>query len=229
MYNILFESVSSTLKALGLNPKNRGVDMGMTAVLHTHNRRLDYHPHVHVVVPGGGVNKRRRQWIKKKGNYLFNEFALAKVFRAQFLEAMNVAALQIPKNLPGQWVVHCKHVGKGRPALEYLSRYLYRGVISEKNIVANHGGKVTFKYVQSTTGQTQYRTLNGEDFLWLVLQHVLPKGFRRARRLHGCRSYEPTDGRRYDSRDGGGRAASGTAAESNAGAKCRDGQYSELL
>ena len=94
----------------------------------------------------------------------------------------------LPKRLPKKWVVDCQHVGKGKPALKYLSRYLYRGVISENNIIANHNGKVTFKYRNSKTDKTQLRTLNGEDFLWLVLQHVLPKGFRRVRYygfLHG--------------------------------------------
>jgi len=149
---------------------------------------LDYHPHLHVIVPGGGVDRVRRQWKKKKGKYLFNEFALADVFRARFLTAINAAGLSIPAHLPAQWVTNCKHVGKGEPALEYLSRYLYRGVISENNIVANRGGKVTFRYLESKTGKTQTRTLKGEDFLWRVLQHVLPKGFRRIRDygfLHG--------------------------------------------
>ena len=110
------------------------------------------------------------------------------MFRARFLAALHAAHLPIPAGMPGQWVVDCTHVGQGPPALEYLSRYLYRGVISEKNIVANHNGNVTFRYIQGRTGQTQTRTLKGEDFLWLVLQHVLPKGFRRARDygfLHG--------------------------------------------
>ena len=90
--------------------------------------------------------------------------------------------------MPQKWVVDCKHAGKGLPALKYLSRYLYRGVISENNIVSNQDGNITFKYVESRTGETRYRTLKGEDFLWLVLQHVLPKGFRRVRDygfLHG--------------------------------------------
>ncbi len=125
-------------------------------------------------MPGGGVDKAKRQWKKKKGKYLFNEFALAKVFRARFLAALKAAGLAIPNNLPDKWVVDCKHVGTGEPALEYLSRYLYRGVISEKNILANQDGKVTFKYIESKTGKTRYRTLRGEDFTWLVLQHVLP-------------------------------------------------------
>ena len=72
-------------------------------------------------------------------------------------------------------------MGKGLPALQYLSRYLYRGVISEKNIISNRDGFVTFKYVESKSGKIQYRTLKGEEFLNLILQHVLPKGFRRVR------------------------------------------------
>jgi hypothetical protein len=188
VYNLLFACVSSTLKDFGLNPKNLGAGIGMTAVLHTHNRRLDYHPHMHVVVPGGGVDKAKKQWKKKKSKYLFNEFALAKVFRARFLQALNNAGLGLPNPLPSKWVVHCTHAGKGLSALKYLSRYLYRGVISEKNIVSNQDGNVTFKYVHTRTGETRYRTVKGEDFLWLVLQHVLPKGFRRIRDygfLHG--------------------------------------------
>jgi len=188
MYNLLFAVASSTLKDFGLNPKRLGGAIGMTAVLHTHSRRLGYHPHVHVIVPGGGVDRAKRQWKKTKGKYLFNEFALANVFRARFLTALKAAGLSIPAQLPAQWVTDCKPLGKGQPALEYLSRYLYRGVISEKNIVANRDGKVTFRYVESKTGKTQYHTLKGEDFLWLVLRHVLPRGFRRVRDygfLHG--------------------------------------------
>ncbi|PIP05542.1 MAG: IS91 family transposase [Syntrophobacterales bacterium CG_4_9_14_3_um_filter_49_8] len=187
IYNLIFVCVSSTLKDFGLNPKHLGADIGMTAILHTHNRRLDYHPHIHVVVPGGGVNKARKQWKKKKGKYLFNAFALARVFRARFLEDLNKAGFSSP-GCPRKWVVDCTHVGKGLPSLKYLSRYLYRGVISENNIVSNQDGNVTFKYVESRSGKTRYRTVKGEDFLWLVLQHVLPKSFRRVRDygfLHG--------------------------------------------
>ena len=188
VYNLLFTTAVSTLKDFGLNPKQLGAEMGMTAVLHTHSRCLDYHPHLHVVVPGGGVNKVTRQWKKTRGKFLFNKTALAKVFRARLLAAIKAAGLTLPGKLPDKWVVHCKHVGKGAPALKYLSRYLYRGVISENNIVVNQNGKVTFKYIDGNTGQTRYRTIKGEDFLWLVMQHVLPKGFRRVRDygfLHG--------------------------------------------
>jgi len=188
IYPILFACAVSVLKDFGLNPKHLGADLGMTAVLHTQTRRLDYHPHLHVIVPGDGIDKRRRQWKKVKGEYLFKEQNLAKVFRARVLEKINQAGLKLPVGVPPKWVVDCAHVGKGLPALKYLSRYLYRGVISEKNILSCRDGEVTFAYIDSDTGQQRVRTLKGEDFLWLVLQHVLPTGFRRVRDygfLHG--------------------------------------------
>jgi len=181
IYTLFFSCVASTLKDFGLNPKNLGADMGMTAVLHTHSRKLDYHPHIHVVVPGGGVDIKRRQWKKLKGKYLFNEFALASVFRARFIEALKETGLSMPQKVPKEWVADVRHVGKGLPALQYLSCYLYRGVISEKNIISNRNGRVTFRYTNSDTGKTETRTLTGEAFLHLILQHVLPRGFRRVR------------------------------------------------
>ena len=181
IYTIFFACVSSTLKDFGLNPDKLGIELGSTAVLHTHSRRLDYHPHIHLVVPGGGVDKKRKQWKKLKGKYLFNEFALAKVFRARFIDALKDAEFTLPKKLPQKWVANVRHVGKGLPALKYLSRYLYRGVISEKNIISNQNDQVTFRYTNSDTGQTEYRTLKGEVFLHLIFQHILPKGFRRVR------------------------------------------------
>ena len=98
------------------------------------------------------------------------------------------AGLSLPSIMPDKWVAHCEYVGNGLPALKYLAKYLYRGVISEKDIVSMNNGKVTFRYRDSTTGEVQYRTLKGEDFLELILKHVLPRGFRRVRDygfLHG--------------------------------------------
>jgi hypothetical protein len=98
------------------------------------------------------------------------------------------AGLRIPENTPTKWVVDCTQVGRGIAALKYLSRYLYRGVIGEENIVSNENGFVTFRYIDRSTGETKYRKLKGEDFLQLIVQHVLPRGFRRVRDygfLHG--------------------------------------------
>jgi len=181
IYAFLFNCAASTLKDFGLNPRNLGAEIGMTMVLHTHSRKLDFHPHIHAVVPGGGIDKRRRQWKKKKQKFLFNKDSLAKVFRARLLAAIKLAGLMSPGNAPKEWVVDCQYAGKGITALKYLSRYLYRGVISEKNITSNKKGQVTFRYVESKTGDTRYRTLKGEDFLYLLIRHVLPKGFRRVR------------------------------------------------
>ena len=188
VYALLFECAISTLKSFGLTDKALGGELGFTAVLHTHSRRLAFHPHVHIVIPGGCFLARRRQWKKRRGKYLFNEFNLAKVFRARLLAAIAGAGFSLPDNVPEQWVVNCTHVGKGLPALQYLSRYLYRGVISENNIIADDGTFVTFRYRESDSNTIKTRRCQGEDFLWLVFQHVLPKGFRRARDygfLHG--------------------------------------------
>lgn len=188
VYSLMFSCVAGILKDFGLNPRHLGAQIGMTMVLHTHSRRLDFHPHIHVIVPGGGVDQSRRQWKKKKGKYLFNQKALAKVFRARFLDGLNKKNLPIPKAVRPKWVVDCTRVGTGITAMKYLSQYLYRGVISERNIIANQDGKVTFRYIDGKTKEVRHRTLKGEDFLHLILLHVLPRSFRRARDygfLHG--------------------------------------------
>ncbi len=100
IYTLFFNCVATTLKDFGLNPKHLGAEIGMTMVLHTNNRKLDYHPHIHVVIPGGGIDKARRQWKKKKGKYLFNHKALATVFRARFIDALNSGGFSIPPYAP---------------------------------------------------------------------------------------------------------------------------------
>ena len=187
MYSLLFQCAVSTLKDFGLNDESFAAELAMTAVLHTHTRQLDYHPHVHMIVPGGGVNPRRNEWKKIKNKYLFNGFQLAAVFRGRMLAAIKQSELTAPST-PKKWVVQCQHVGQGLPALKYLSRYLYRGVIRNQNIINDDGTFVTFQYKESGTGKIKKRKLRGEDFIALVLQHTLPKGFRRTRDygfLHG--------------------------------------------
>ena len=180
VYDLLFKIAWETLSGFGFNDKQLQGKLGATAVLHTHSRRLDYHPHVHIIVPAGALDSNRKLWRKKKGEYLFNQDNLAKVYRAKWFQALKDNGLKVDARLPSDWVVDCKPVGRGDKALTYLSRYLYRGVLSENNILCVNDGKVTFRYVENT-GITKTRTLPGEAFLWLLLQHVLPKGFRRAR------------------------------------------------
>ena len=128
------------------------------------------------------------EWRTLKGQYLFNAFNLATVFRAKFLEALRQSTLTLPDAVPKKWVVDCQHVGRGLPAIKYLSRYLYRGIVSEKNIISGDGTNVTFPYRESQSGDWKTRCVKGEHFIWLVFQHALPKGFRRVKDfgfLHG--------------------------------------------
>ena len=181
VYNLLFKCAWDTLKSFSANDKELGGIPGAVAVLHTHSRELNFHPHIHIVMPGATIDKTSRAWSKKSGQYLFNHKALAKVFRAKLLEALSDNHLKLPKSYPNKWVVDCRHVGKGNKALVYLGRYLYRGVIREKDILSCHNGQVTFRYQNSNTKKYQTRTLPAVQFLWQVLQHILPRGFRRAR------------------------------------------------
>jgi hypothetical protein len=151
--------------------------------LHTHSRALALHPHVHLAMPAAALDADRRLWrtLRSGNGYLFNHKALAKVFRAKLLAALAAQGLGVPAALPERWVVDCKHMGHGAAALVYLGRYLYRGVIQERDILRREHALVTYRWRDSKSRKMQTRTVSGATFLWLVLQHVLPKGFRRAR------------------------------------------------
>jgi hypothetical protein len=195
LYALMTRCSWETLKTFTQNDPQLKGNAGAITVLHTHSRRLDYHPHVHVVMPAAAIDTKQRLWRTKagkrkgKGNnqnqsgtgYLFNHKALAKVFRAKLLEAIQEEGLALPDRYPENWVVDVKSVGSGDKALVYLGCYLYKGVIQEKDIIACRDGQVTFRYQDSKTKKRQTRTLPGAKFLWLILRHVLPKGFRRAR------------------------------------------------
>jgi len=169
--------------------RKHGGQSGFTMVLHTHSRRRELHPHLHVVVPAGYYDAARKQWHKGDKSYLYNAFALAKVWRARMLEAINQhPMLSLPQSLPDKWVVDCRYIGRGPSVLKYLSRYLYRGVLPDRDIINIDNGEVTFRYREANTQQWQTRTLPTLKFLWLILQHVLPKGLQRVRDyglLHG--------------------------------------------
>ena len=181
LYSMMFDCAWATLQSFSNNDKQLQGAPGAIAVLHTHSRELNYHPHVHVIMPAAIVDKTNKVWRTKQGKYLFNHNALAKVFRAKMLARLNEEKLAFPAKIPKKWVVDCKFVGAGDKALIYLGRYLYRGVIREKDILSCQDGKVTYRYQDSKTKGYKTKTVSGAKFLWLVLQHVLPKGFRRAR------------------------------------------------
>jgi hypothetical protein len=133
------------------------------------------------------VDEKRGHWRNKASKYLFPALLLAKVFRAKILEGIKALGLKAKETLPEEWVVQCKAVGRGEQALIYLGRYLYRGVMSEKNILSDSQGFITFR-IKDNTGQEVIQRLPGGEFLWRLLLHVLPKRFRRVRDfglLHG--------------------------------------------
>lgn len=189
VYDSLFSCVQDTLKTFTRNDNKLGGEAGFTAILHTHARNLDFHPHIHVLMPGACIDKKAGLWKKKSSKYLFNHKALAKVFRAKMLEALVGQGSSVPTNCPRKWVVDCKGVGNGDKAIVYLGKYLYRGVVPEKDILSCEDGMVTFRYRHAKTGRYRIRTVSGAKFLYLLMLHILPKRFRRARCygfLHPC-------------------------------------------
>jgi putative transposase/transposase-like zinc-binding protein len=183
IYDLLMRASWETVQTFSQNDKKLKGTPGAIAVLHTNTRRLDYHPHVHLVMPAAAIDAKRALWRTKQGSdgYLFSHKALAKVFRAKVLAGIAAAGLKRPACYPKTWIVDCKSVGTGEKALVYLGRYLYRGVIRETDIVTCGNGQVSFRFRNAKTGKMEVRTVSGAHFLWLVLQHVLPKGLRRAR------------------------------------------------
>jgi len=188
VYELLLDAAVGTCRDFALRDKQLRGQIGQTAVLHTQTWRLEYHPHVHVIIPAGAIDMKRRVWREKRGKFLFAQKALANVFRARMLKRLSTLSLLPRQKLASSWIVDCRQVGTGLPALKYLSRYLYRGVMGEKQLVNDDGQNVTFSYHEGGTGKRCTRTVSGPRFIWLILQHVLPRGFRRVRDygfLHG--------------------------------------------
>jgi len=177
----MFQCIQELLKTFTRNDRQLQGTAGFTMILHTHSRRLDYHPHIHVVIPAASINPKTKLWRVKSGQYIFSHKALARVFRAKLLKALVENNLQVPQSCPDKWVVDCKNVGNGDKAFIYLGKYLYKGVIREKDILQYDNARVTFRYFCSKTKKYQARTVRGEYFLWLLMQHVLPRGFRKTR------------------------------------------------
>jgi hypothetical protein len=182
---LLFRTASSTLLDLCANPRWLGATPGVTAVLHTWTRQLEYHPHVHFLVTGGGLAP-DGSWRVPESGFLVPVHALSKVFRARFRDALREGFPVLFAALPRQtwssdWVVHSEPVGSGEQALHYLSRYLYRVALSNASILRADDQAVTFRYRNSDDRRSRTCTLAPQEFLRRFLQHVLPKGFVKAR------------------------------------------------
>jgi hypothetical protein len=142
------------------------------------------HVHTHFIVPGGGISTDGKRWLSAQRDYLMPERAVAKILRAKFRDELKkhpeVLGQVSQKVWRTDWVVNIKSVGKGRKALEYLARYIFRVAISNKRIIGFKDGKVTFTYKDSK-GKWHQQTLETEKFISRFLQHVLPKGFVKVR------------------------------------------------
>jgi hypothetical protein len=188
-YEALFTAAIRTIQTVASNPKHLGAEPGITAVLHTQTRRLDFHPHIHLIIPAGGIDTKEKLWKPGKRDYLFPVDVLKKLFREKLLARLRDEELTYSRELHQKnWNVNVRAAGQGEHALEYLSKYLYRGVISENNIISDDHGQVTFAYREGGTNLRKTRQLPAAEFLFLILKHVLPKRFRRTRDygfLHG--------------------------------------------
>ncbi len=185
VYSVLFECAAESLKTLEADKRYIGCKVaGFFGVLHTWGRQMQYHPHVHIIVPGGGLNKSRDKWRPSSADFLVHVRALSRMFRgkvkARFRE-LNLFSHVDPRVWQKEWVVHCKAVGDGRLTIKYLGAYVFRVAISNSRIVSYDGEKVTFKYKKSGSSRWRRMTLDVMEFMRRYLQHVLPRNFMKVR------------------------------------------------
>jgi hypothetical protein len=184
LYNLLFRASAAALMQLARDPRFLGAQIGLVGVLQTWTRDLRYHPHVHYLVPGGGLADDGRSWITAKADFLVHVKPLAALFRAKLRAALRQTAFwgEIPAVAWQQpWVVDCRNVGTARAALRYLAPYIFRVALSNRRIVRVADDQITFRCTSGDTGQTAYCTLPVQEFLRRFVQHILPKGFVKVR------------------------------------------------
>jgi hypothetical protein len=182
VYEALFRASAAATQQLARDPRFIGGQIGMIGVLHTWTRDLRYHPHVHYLVPAGGLAPDGATWWPARKNFLLPVKALSRLFRGQVQHALRQAAADLPTSVwTKDWVVHCKPVGTGQTALKYLAPYIFRVALSNRRLVKLEHDRVTFRYTVSQTRQTKCCTLPVDAFIARFLQHVLPKGFVKVR------------------------------------------------
>jgi hypothetical protein len=184
VYGLLFRASAAATQQLAQDPRFVGGTLGMVGVLHTWTRALIYHPHVHYVVPGGGLAPDGSAWRPAREDFLLPVRALSVIFRAKFRDALRQTELfaQVPAEVWTQdWVVHCQPVGNGAGALKYLAPYIFRVAISNRRILSLEDDQVTFGYTDARSAQRKTCTVDAEEFIRCFLQHVLPKGFGKVR------------------------------------------------
>jgi len=204
LYDILFRATSETLHTIAADPKHLGAEIGFFAVLHTWGQNLMFHPHLHCVIPGGGISPDDKRWIPCRLGFFLPVRVLSRLFRRLFLELLEKAfedgQLKFFSSLQElldrkaflrylaplrkkEWVVYAKKPFAGpQQVLDYVGRYTHRVAISNNRILNIDNGQVTFRYKDYRHGsQQKTMTLSADEFIRRFLLHVLPDGFHRIR------------------------------------------------
>jgi len=204
VYNILFRATAETLRTIAADPKHLGAEIGLMAVLHTWGQSLLHHPHLHCVVPGGGLAPDGSRWVACRPGFFLPVRVLSRLFRRLFLDQLQHAfdagqlqfrsaltPLQDPQAFAtylaplrqADWVVYAKRpFGGPRQVLDYLGRYTHRVAIANNRLMSLDEGQVSFRWKDYRHhDKSKTMTLSAEEFIRRVLLHVLPPGFQRIR------------------------------------------------
>lgn len=204
LYALLFQASAETLATIAADPKHLGAELGFISILHTWGQNLIHHPHVHCVVPGGGLSSDGQRWIACRPGFFLPVRVLSRLFRRVFLEGLNRAFAEGTLTFHGdlapladrmnfdaaltplrdtEWVVYAKRpFGGPRQVLDYLGRYTHRVAISNHRLVSLNEGEVTFRWKDYRQESAPKRMrLDAHEFIRRVLLHALPKGLQRIR------------------------------------------------
>jgi hypothetical protein len=204
VYGLLFSVAAKALTTIAADPKHLGAQLGVTAVLHTWGQNLDHHPHVHCIVPGGGISPNGDEWVRCRAGFFLPVRVLSRLFRRLFLQGLSMlhaaGGLAFFNDLSGlrspaafnaylapmrrvEWVVYAKRPFAGpTQVLRYLARYTHRVAIANSRLISFADGKVCFRWKDyRQDGQGKLMTLGAGEFIRRFLLHVLPDGFHRIR------------------------------------------------
>lgn len=185
-YDISFTASAAAMQKLAFDTKYVGGHIGFLGVLHTWRRDLGYHPHIHYLVPAGGISEDHNKWLPARKDFFLPVKALSKIFKAKFRDALKEKTPELFNQVPSQvwhkdWVVHCKPVGSSKEVLKYLAPYVFRVALSNRRLVKLENNQVTFRYKDSKSKKWRTITLPVFKFMSRFLQHILPRGFKKVR------------------------------------------------
>ena len=184
--DLLFACSAQALQELARNPRRLGADLGMLGVLHTWSRTLIFHPHIHYLVPAGGLSPDGRSWLAANPKFLLPVKPLGAHFRTLFKTRLQqqhpeLFALVAAKAWQRHWIVDSRPAGSGENALRYLSRYVFKTATSNRVVPRSPDGHLRWNYRESKTGTLASIQLEPLEFIRRFLQHILPRGFARVR------------------------------------------------